>query len=121
MRAQIGFWPFSVQYIKESRRRQVQKKCGARGLEPAEAAHIFDRFYRTDDSRRRDAGGTGLGLAIVKAIVEAHDGHVSATSQGKGKGKGKGCTFTIYLPLKPQNPPQIPHQSQDKPWDHTNL
>jgi two-component system OmpR family sensor kinase/two-component system sensor histidine kinase BaeS len=56
---------------------------------------IFDRFYRTDPARTRDAGGTGLGLAIVKAIVEAHDGHVGVSSAGPGKG----TDFTIWLPL----------------------
>jgi len=69
------------------------------GLQPDEAAQIFERFYRSDDSRRRDAGGTGLGLAIVKAIVEAHEGQVSVSSQGQGMG----CTFTIHLPC-PESP-----------------
>ncbi|MGD2048464.1 MAG: ATP-binding protein, partial [Chloroflexota bacterium] len=43
----------------------------------------------------RDRGGTGLGLAIVKAIVEAHDGQVSAQSRGPGLGS----VFTVSLPL----------------------
>jgi heavy metal sensor kinase len=62
---------------------------------PAEAAtHIFDRFYRVDQSRTRTAGGTGLGLAISKLIAEAHHGNISLTSQ-----PGNGSTFTVSLPL----------------------
>jgi two-component system, OmpR family, sensor histidine kinase BaeS len=64
------------------------------GLDPDELVAVFDRFYRGDKSRSRDTGGTGLGLAIVKAIVEAHDGHVEARSDGKGLGS----TFALVLP-----------------------
>lgn len=65
------------------------------GLEPAQLASVFDRFYRADRSRSRETGGSGLGLAIVKAIVEAHGGKVEARSDGKGRGS----TFTVTLPL----------------------
>ena len=58
---------------------------------------IFDRFYRADGTRRRDAGGSGLGLAIVKALVEAHEGAISAESPGPNQGS----TFTIRLPIAP--------------------
>jgi two-component system OmpR family sensor kinase/two-component system sensor histidine kinase BaeS len=65
------------------------------GLAPDQVVMVFDRFYRADPSRSRETGGTGLGLAIVKAIVEAHGGHVEASSAGKGKG----ATFLFALPL----------------------
>ena len=45
------------------------------GIDPADLPHIFDPFYRTDQSRSRGVGGTGLGLAITRAIVKAHGGH----------------------------------------------
>ena len=64
------------------------------GIEPEHLEYVFDRFYRTDRSRSRDSGGAGLGLAIVRAIVEAHDGAVSAQS----KGVGQGSVFTVRLP-----------------------
>jgi two-component system OmpR family sensor kinase len=66
------------------------------GLAPEDAARVFERFYRTDESRSRRSGGTGLGLAIVAAIVEAHGGEVSLRTA-----PGAGARFTIELPLAP--------------------
>ena len=65
------------------------------GIASEHLAHVFDRFYRTDDSRSRQTGGTGLGLAIVKAIIEAHGGTVTATSPGLNRG----TSFTLTLPF----------------------
>ena len=48
------------------------------GMDPDQAAHIFERFYRSDPSRSRAHGGAGLGLSIVSAIVANHGGTVSA-------------------------------------------
>jgi signal transduction histidine kinase len=65
------------------------------GIAPEHLPHVFDRFYRTDQTRSRDTGGTGLGLAIVKAIVEAHNGRVTVHSDGVNKGS----QFMMILPL----------------------
>ena len=65
------------------------------GIHAADIPHVFDRFYRTDQSRSRGIAGTGLGLAITRAIVEAHGGTITATSDGLGQG----VTVTILLPL----------------------
>jgi len=67
------------------------------GIPAEHLSHIFDRFYRADPARARDTGGAGLGLAIARAIVEAHDGQISALSAGDGQGS----TFTIRLPVGP--------------------
>ena len=61
-------------------------------LPPNELAHIFDRFYRADQSR--SAEGYGLGLSIAQSIVEAHAGKISARSDVSG-----GTDFTVLLPL----------------------
>ena len=56
------------------------------GLPPEAQARLFEKFYRVDNSDRREIKGTGLGLAIVKQIVEAHGGLVRAESPGLGQG-----------------------------------
>jgi signal transduction histidine kinase len=69
---------------------------------PAEALpHIFERFFRTDQSRSRATGGFGLGLAIVHAITVRYHGTISAHSV-----PGHGTTFTVCLPLF-QSPPLV--------------
>jgi signal transduction histidine kinase len=69
------------------------------GMEPEEAEHIFERFYRSDPSRSRTNGGAGLGLSIVSAIVANHGGRVAAEGR-----IGEGTTFTVHLPLVPPAP-----------------
>ena len=64
------------------------------GLDPEQAAHVFERFYRADPSRSREAGGSGLGLAITRSLVEAMGGSVAVTSAGPGRG----TTFLVRLP-----------------------
>jgi two-component system sensor histidine kinase BaeS len=68
------------------------------GIPPEHLDRVFERFYRIDSARTRASGGTGIGLAIVRAIVEAHNGTVTATSQGTAHG----TTFTIRLPTTGQ-------------------
>lgn len=63
------------------------------GIPSASIPRIFERFYRADPARSREAGGTGLGLAIVKHLVESMEGQVSASSR-----LGRGTTIRITLP-----------------------
>ena len=58
--------------------------------------HIFDRFYRTDESRARQTGGTGLGLSIAKWIADRHGGWFEVTSW-----PDVGTRITLVLPLAP--------------------
>ncbi|MFT9847289.1 ATP-binding protein [Aneurinibacillus sp. REN35] len=61
---------------------------------PEEAIpHLFEKFYRVDNSDRRKIGGTGLGLAICAEIVKAHNGLIHVQSE-----LGKGSIFTVSLP-----------------------
>jgi two-component system OmpR family sensor kinase len=64
------------------------------GLSDEDQRRIFERFYRADSSRVRiDGEGSGLGLSIVDAVMKAHGGSVSVTSE-----LGKGSTFTLFFP-----------------------
>ncbi len=66
------------------------------GIPPEHLAHIFDRFYRVDKSRSRQAsGGSGIGLTISRALIEAHGGRLWAESLGEGQGS----TFLFTLPM----------------------
>ena len=62
------------------------------GIAPEDLPHIFERFFRGHGTR---AGGSGIGLAVVAGLVEAHGGHVTATSE-----PGRETIFTIRLPKR---------------------
>lgn len=64
------------------------------GIVPDDLPYIFDRFYRSDESRARKTGGTGLGLAIAKWIVHHQDGYLDVLSR-----KDFGTRITMCLPL----------------------
>lgn len=63
------------------------------GIAPEHLPRIFDRLYRVDDARTREAGGSGLGLAIVRGLVDALGGTIEVRSA-----PGAGTTFTVRLP-----------------------
>jgi len=65
------------------------------GVTEAALPQLFDRLYRTDESRNRKTGGVGLGLAICKNIIQAHDGNIFATLNEFG-----GLSINITLPIK---------------------
>ena len=71
---------------------QVSVRDTGVGISEEHLPRIFERFYRVDKERSREAGGTGLGLAIVKHIVEAHGSKVEVQSE-----VGKGTTFSFTL------------------------
>ena len=64
------------------------------GLSVEDQSKVFERFYRADASRvRNDGEGSGLGLSIVDAVMKAHGGKASVSSE-----PGKGATFTLFFP-----------------------
>ncbi len=71
---------------------QIAVSDTGHGISAEDLEHIFERFYRADDSRTRNTGGFGLGLSIARELLEAMGGSLSATSQ-----PGLGSTFWISL------------------------
>jgi heavy metal sensor kinase len=63
------------------------------GIAPEHSRKIFDRFYRVDESRSREAGGAGLGLSIAQWAVREHGGDIHLLAP-----EGRGCMFQISLP-----------------------
>lgn len=70
------------------------------GIAAGHLRHVFERFYRADTARARQNGGAGIGLAIAKAVVEAHDGTITADSSGPGSG----TVFTVAVPVRSAAP-----------------
>ncbi len=70
------------------------------GIPQADQPRIFERFYRVDVARSREAGGTGLGLAIAKHLVEIHGGRLWVESE-----IGQGSRFHFSVPLFDSEPP----------------
>jgi signal transduction histidine kinase len=65
------------------------------GISDEDIDHIFDRFYRVEQSRSKESySGFGLGLAVAKKIVELHKGRIKVKSK-----LGKGTSFIVYLPV----------------------
>ena len=64
------------------------------GMTAGQAAHVFERFYRTDDARARARGGTGLGLSIAASLAAAHGGDITVDTR-----PGQGAAFHVRLPL----------------------
>lgn len=72
----------------------ITVRDNGQGIAEADLPHIFDRFYRADQTRSRTSGKSGLGLPICKALVEAHGGSITASSI-----VGTGTTFTVRFPV----------------------
>jgi len=95
----------AIQYTPAGGRIEVSATASAReaviavadtgiGIPLADQERIFERFYRVDAARSREAGGTGLGLSIAKHIVEAHGGRLWVQSE-----VGRGSKFYFSIPL----------------------
>jgi PAS domain S-box-containing protein len=78
---------------------QIQVIDTGIGIEPDFLPKVFERFRQADSTTTRSHNGLGLGLAIVRHLVELHGGQILADSPGTGQG----ATFTVKIPLIPNN------------------
>lgn len=69
------------------------------GIPDEDIPHVFDRFYRVDKARSREAGGSGLGLSIARSVTEELGGTISAEKRAGG-----GMRFTVTLPFADMPP-----------------
>jgi two-component system, OmpR family, phosphate regulon sensor histidine kinase PhoR len=83
----ISFYNFHDNYL-------IEVQDNGIGIPEENIVRVFERFYRTEQSRSRDKGGSGLGLAIVKHIIEAHRQTISVRSN-----LGEGTTFSFTLKM----------------------
>lgn len=83
----------NVQLFTRFRQAVIQVEDTGIGISEADLPHIFDRFYRANQSRSKESGGTGLGLAIAQQILTAHRGTLTVQSV-----EGKGSIFRMTLP-----------------------
>ena len=86
--------PIIVRLLKQPPWAVIQVQDRGPGIPTARQQHIFDPFYRIDETRSRSTGGTGLGLTLVRSMVEAMAGQVSLESQ-----PGQGSVFILRFPL----------------------
>ena len=88
--------PICLSMTAADGRAEVTVRNRGRTIPPEKLEHIFEQFFRVDESRGTATGGAGLGLAIAKEIVELHGGTIRAASAG-----GE-IAFTVELPLDGQ-------------------
>jgi signal transduction histidine kinase len=82
-----------LQYDSQRSKVVLEVIDSGEGIPAPDLERVFERLYRVDPSRSRQAGGSGLGLAITRKLVEAHDGSIHAENRSDG-----GAIFRIELP-----------------------
>ncbi|MDP6343751.1 MAG: PAS-domain containing protein [Alphaproteobacteria bacterium] len=78
------------------------------GMDQSQIEHLFEAFTQAEDSTTRRFGGTGLGLSICKNLVEIMGGTITARSS-----PGEGSTFTVELPIEPDDSRPLPGDEPD--------
>lgn len=92
----------------EARSVVVEVSDDGPGIPKAHQDRVFERFYRVDDGRARQAGGTGLGLAIVKHLAQACGARITVSSE-----EGQGSCFALSLPAT------TPKVHANRTWSET--
>ena len=82
----------SVQVARSTDEVEIAVADSGIGISAEQLPFVFDRFWRADQVRSREAGGTGLGLAIARDIAQAHGAELAVESS-----VGHGSTFSVRL------------------------
>ncbi|MED1011538.1 HAMP domain-containing sensor histidine kinase [Bacillus mycoides] len=85
-----------VEENKQNQQVQFILRDEGEGISPNDQLRVFERFFRTDQSRSSQSGGSGLGLAIVKSLIEMHKGEIGVRDRADGK---QGSEFWFNLPI----------------------
>lgn len=80
--------------LKERKKVLISIKDQGPGIDAEDQKYVFDRFFKSDETRNRDKGGSGIGLAIVREFLQAHGETITVKSE-----EGKGSTFVFSLKL----------------------
>jgi two-component system phosphate regulon sensor histidine kinase PhoR len=91
--------PVSISAYAAAGELVIQVRDQGIGIPAEHRERVFERFYRVDRARSREAGGTGLGLSIVRHIALMHQGRVEVESHA-----GEGSLFSIIVPQEPRFP-----------------
>jgi signal transduction histidine kinase/DNA-binding response OmpR family regulator/ligand-binding sensor domain-containing protein len=81
-----------IDLVETSENVSIKVTDNGKGIPKEEIHKVFDRFYRSDKKTQTGYGGSGIGLALAEAIVKAHDGSISCSSE-----IGNGATFSVVL------------------------
>ncbi|GGE03231.1 two-component sensor histidine kinase [Marinithermofilum abyssi] len=93
-----GLIELDVRLLTEEQMVEIRLLDQGTGIPEHERSRIFERFYRTDQSRNRESGGAGLGLAIARSLVDLHGGRIGVRTRSDGK---QGSEFWFRLPIDP--------------------
>ncbi|NWJ97086.1 MAG: response regulator [Chloroflexi bacterium] len=95
-------------HVNEAKLMEITVQDHGLGIPKEARSQLFGKFFRVDNSDRREIGGTGLGLAISREIVESHGGKIWVESK-----LGQGSTFHFTVPLAHQTPAAATNRSTD--------
>ena len=87
--------PVEVSLMQRENIVEIQVKDFGKGIPSSALPHLFEPFYRVDESRTRETGGYGLGLHLCHAVAVAHGGEILVESQ-----IGKGTVMTVRIPVE---------------------